>query len=108
MGKHRETDGYICPYTGVKRAHCQMDWMLKKGRDLAGDTECHAKVSFVRNFWSLDRREASIDLLATDANKAPSRSKDKVRHPRRALKMSSLPYTNRYRVSTLSLHSTST
>ncbi|KAF1944795.1 actin-like ATPase domain-containing protein [Clathrospora elynae] len=74
-GQHREVDSFICPYTGTKEASNQMRWLLKKGQDLAAKTDSHANVNFQQLFWTGERRTASVKLLATDAEKAPYRSK---------------------------------
>ena len=57
-----------------------MEWMLKKGQDLAAKSESHGHKGFQQHFWPGDRRSASLDLLATDVDKSPHRSKDNVRH----------------------------
>jgi len=55
-----------------------MEWMLKKGEDLAADSDSHATFVLRFRFWPDEIRKASCDLLAADADKAPHRSKDKV------------------------------
>jgi hypothetical protein len=79
-GKHKEIDSFVSPYTGIKQARNQMEWMLKKGQDLAAKSESHGNVGFRQYFWPGDRREASLDLLAADVDKAPYRSQDKVHY----------------------------
>jgi molecular chaperone DnaK (HSP70) len=76
--KHQETDGYICSFTGTKWARYQVSWMLKKGQDLSTNTDTYAKMSMNDQFWSQDKPSASVDLLASDEDRAPQRSKDKV------------------------------
>jgi hypothetical protein len=55
-----------------------MEWLLKKGQDLAATSESHGRMTLRKHFWPGDERTARCDLLATDADKAPYRSKDKV------------------------------
>jgi hypothetical protein len=55
-----------------------MEWMVKKGQDLAAKSESHGNVGFQQHFWPGDILTTSLDLLASDVEKAPLRSKDKV------------------------------
>lgn len=56
-----------------------MEWILKKGQDLAAQAESHGSMGFHQFFWSGQARKASLDLLASGVDKAPFRSKDRVR-----------------------------
>ncbi|KAI1684350.1 hypothetical protein KJE20_06855 [Pyrenophora tritici-repentis] len=76
-GRHREADSFISQHDGFKKAANQMEWMLKKGQDLAAVSESHATLTLHQHFWPGDNRSASCDLLATDADKPSYRSKDK-------------------------------
>jgi hypothetical protein len=80
-GKHLESEARICNYTGIKRADNQVEWLLKKGQDLATDTKSHTKCAFLNFFWPGNSRVSQMDLLACDAEKAPQRAKDKVYAP---------------------------
>jgi hypothetical protein len=55
-----------------------MGWLLKKGQDLSSESQSHACVDLTLAFWPNSPRRASLDLKATDVEKAPSRVKDKV------------------------------
>lgn len=65
-------------HKGTKQANNQMQWMLKKGQDLEAKSKSHATLDLFMYFWQGDTRRASSDLLATDLDKVPARSKDKV------------------------------
>jgi hypothetical protein len=54
-----------------------MEWMVKKGQDLAAVSKSHATLTLHQHFWPGDNRSASCDLLATDADKPSYQSKDK-------------------------------
>jgi len=58
----------------------QVEWLVKKGQDLSTKNESHAKMRLTKCFWLGSKRTASIELLATNADKAPHRSVDKVYH----------------------------
>ncbi|RMZ73776.1 Hsp70 family chaperone [Pyrenophora seminiperda CCB06] len=76
-GKHRESDSYISEFEGIKRATNQAEWMLKKGQDLAVNATSHGSFTLHQDFWPSNlSRVASLDLLASDPDKAPHRSKD--------------------------------
>lgn len=72
-GKHREADSYICRYTGEKMANNQINWLLKKGQDLSTQANSHAQMLLCKQFWPDESREADIELVVCDADKAPSR-----------------------------------
>ncbi|KAG9187462.1 hypothetical protein G6011_05333 [Alternaria panax] len=75
-GKHKEVDSFMCEFTGIKCAYNQMEWMLKKGQDLATKSDAHGTKSFYQQFWLGDSRTVSLDLLAADIDKALQRSRD--------------------------------
>jgi len=77
-GKHKEDDSFTCRFTGRKLARNQMEWLLTKGQNLSTKAESHARLSFQTDFWPGDSRVESLELLASDAFKAPNHSKDKV------------------------------
>ncbi|KAJ4295217.1 hypothetical protein N0V90_007228 [Kalmusia sp. IMI 367209] len=74
-GVHRESDSYMCMYQGHKRADNQMSWIVKKGQQLGTADLSHGKIPIHRNFWTDERRVASLRLLAADCDLAPNRSK---------------------------------
>ncbi|KAJ4361459.1 hypothetical protein N0V95_001876 [Ascochyta clinopodiicola] len=74
-GKHRVVDKFKCEFKGIFYAHHQMKWLVNKGQDLSTTSECHHKLGFVQWFWPSKKRIVYMDLLATDADKAPHRSK---------------------------------
>lgn len=55
-----------------------MEWLVEKGQDLSTENDSHAKTNFTQNFWPGDRRTASLELLAFDADKAPHISTEQV------------------------------
>ncbi|KAI2482515.1 Hsp70 family protein [Pyrenophora tritici-repentis] len=75
-GKHKEIDSFISEFDGVKRASNQVEWILKKGQDLATKSASHGSMRFHQNFWVGDERSTSLSLLASDSYQAPLRSKD--------------------------------
>jgi hypothetical protein len=77
-GKHREDEAYIDEYTGLKTAENQMDWLIKKGEDLATSIDAHAKLTFNEEFWSTESKTSSIDLYASEKDQAPQRMTDVV------------------------------
>jgi hypothetical protein len=86
LGQHSEADLFICQYTGTKRADNQIKWLVKKGQDLSTKNDSHAKMELCAHFWPSEERTMSVELLATDANKAPTHLKHKVRHYYRCCK----------------------
>ena len=78
-GKHKVIDKRICEYTGRLYATYQMKWLLQKGEDMSTTSGYHSKVNMWASFWPSERRVMNVDLLATDAEKAPYRSKHEVR-----------------------------
>ncbi|KAH6633342.1 Hsp70 family protein [Boeremia exigua] len=75
-GIHRETEAAICPYTGVKRAHSQMNWLLKQGQTLPTSGPAHAKISMSTLFWLTQERTSTLRLEASNRARAPKRSVD--------------------------------
>ena len=76
--KHRESDSFIDKYDGRKLAGCQIDWLLKQGRDLPTSGTAHAKISIRAAFWLDEKRECYLELRASNNTKAPKRSVDSV------------------------------
>lgn len=70
---HRESDSYVCMYTGRKLAVNQISWHLKKGQDLSTSKLPHASLTMYTNFWPQDERTVEVSLWATDMDKAPNR-----------------------------------
>ncbi|KAL1604233.1 hypothetical protein SLS59_004027 [Nothophoma quercina] len=73
--KHRESESYICGFDGVRRASGQMDWLLKRGDNLAALKTSHAKLSFNSSFWPASKREMGVTLYSSDDVRAPKRLK---------------------------------
>ncbi|KAF1966104.1 hypothetical protein BU23DRAFT_574352 [Bimuria novae-zelandiae CBS 107.79] len=73
-GKHRKIDGYIDPYTGLKRANNQMNWLISKGQELATTEVDHGKLTMGYNMWEGSNKAMSVLLMACDVDKAPTRS----------------------------------
>jgi len=76
--KHRAKDSFFCPWTGRKMANNQMAWLVTKGQDLSTSKSSHAVYPLVKKFWVGDRRKASVDLLASDADHAAKLNTDQV------------------------------
>jgi len=74
--KHREIDAYFCRYTGKKKANNQMAWLVTKGQDLSTSELSHAVLTLNHNFWVGDKRKTSIDLLASDDDRAAKLNTD--------------------------------
>lgn len=55
-----------------------MEWLLALGQDLSTSKKVHAKTSYSMCFWPGEKRETTVDLLASNGPKAPQRSVDKV------------------------------
>ncbi|KAI8935133.1 hypothetical protein NX059_007727 [Plenodomus lindquistii] len=77
LGRHKESDSYIDPYDGTKRADNQVKWLLKTGQDLSTRETSHAQFHLVKHFWPGVSRNAIIDLMASDVQNAPQGSQDK-------------------------------
>lgn len=77
-GKHKEAHSFIDAHDGAKRASNQMEWLLALGQDLSTSKKVHAKTSYSMCFWPGEKRETTVDLLASNGPKAPQRSVDKV------------------------------
>ncbi|KAJ4324502.1 hypothetical protein N0V94_001242 [Neodidymelliopsis sp. IMI 364377] len=74
-GRNRVADQVRDQYTGVLYARDQMEWIMKKGQDLSTSSECHGKIDLVHRVWRDKERFMIVDLLASNADKAPYRSK---------------------------------
>jgi hypothetical protein len=72
-GIHRETDSYVCLYSGLKKAGKQIGWHLKKGQDLSTSALPHASLPMYASFWPHEKRIVEVLLCATDADKPASR-----------------------------------
>jgi molecular chaperone DnaK (HSP70) len=75
-GIHRETDSYVCSYSGLKRAERQISWHLKKGQDLSTSALPHASLPMRASFWPHEHRVVEVLLCATDVDKPSSRRND--------------------------------
>ncbi|KAH4005899.1 hypothetical protein HBI56_097520 [Parastagonospora nodorum] len=75
--KHREIDAHRNPHTGNKMANHQMEWLLKKGQTLSTSKPAHAKCTLNLHFWPSEKRETTLNLLASNETKAPQLSVDK-------------------------------
>lgn len=71
--KHNHSESYISTFDGVKRASSQMNWLLKRGDNLAANKSSHAKVNFISQFWPSDKREISLTLYSSEQDRAPKR-----------------------------------
>lgn len=71
--KHDHSELYISAFDGVKRAYSQMNWLLKRGNNLAANKSSHAKVNFIAQFWPSDKRETKLTLYSSEEDKAPKR-----------------------------------
>ncbi|KAJ4295215.1 hypothetical protein N0V90_007226 [Kalmusia sp. IMI 367209] len=80
--KHSETDAYICPYTGDKRATNTMAWHISMGEDLSTLALFHGKCALCSKFWPGERRHVTLSLFASDENSAPISSRSKVSRQR--------------------------
>jgi hypothetical protein len=79
-GKHRLADKVLCEHTGILKADHQMAWLLDKGQDMSTTSGCHAKHGLCYQFCPSDNRIRYLNLLATNSDDAPYRSKHEVRH----------------------------
>jgi hypothetical protein len=77
-GVHRESDSFICRYTGVKSANNQMNWLISKGQELPTSVDVHGTISLSEKFWDGQRRVTHLELFASDDDKAPKRLTDPV------------------------------
>jgi hypothetical protein len=77
--KHNESDSYIDPYDGMERANNQMNWLLKKGKDLPSSGPAHAKIIMKKSFWLDEKRDCYLELRASNNANAPNRSVHTVR-----------------------------
>jgi hypothetical protein len=65
-------------FTGVLRAANQMEWIVKKGQNLSTSSDCHGKFQMVCYFWPNQNRLMTVNLMASNADTAPHRSKHSV------------------------------
>ena len=72
-GTHRETDSYVCSYSGLKMARKQISWHLKKGQDLSTSALPHASLPMYASFWPHEHRMVKVLLCATDVDKPSTR-----------------------------------
>ncbi|KAH8723592.1 Hsp70 family protein [Phaeosphaeriaceae sp. PMI808] len=97
-GRHRESESFICPFTGKKKAQDQISWHLKKGQDLPTSEFPHAKLALHRIFMpGLMPSDMTVTLWASDIDLAPNRMKNKVSH---------ITFINVYKVATLHINLT--
>jgi hypothetical protein len=75
-GKHHEYESYVSDFTGEKLALGQMDWIVKKGEDLATRKDAHAKLEHTLDFWPKSRRTTSVGLYASEEDNPPQRKTD--------------------------------
>ncbi|KAF1969591.1 hypothetical protein BU23DRAFT_591586 [Bimuria novae-zelandiae CBS 107.79] len=75
-GEHLESDAFICSFSGLKRAHNQMDWIIKKGGELKTSDQDHGKVTMSYMDWVGSSKILTISLLASDSDNAPTSSYD--------------------------------
>lgn len=76
--QHEEIDAFVCPFTGLKRARNQMDWIIKKYGELRASNTSHGKINMCTNHWIGSSKILIVALMASDLDQAPSSSCDPV------------------------------
>ncbi|KAJ4360578.1 uncharacterized protein N0V89_001144 [Didymosphaeria variabile] len=75
-GEHKESDSFLCSFSGEKRADSQMDWIIKKGQELKTSEVGHGKVTISYTVWFGSSKILTMALMASDSDEAPTSSYD--------------------------------
>jgi hypothetical protein len=65
-------------FDGKKMAKHQMKWIIEKGQDLLASEATHASTTILEDWWINEARTSEWELLACDADIAPSRCVEEV------------------------------